>query len=103
MAEVISRHGTLSGTTVATVQLDNASEREVLVMNRSGSADLWVTYGFPLPDAPTSSGNNTVVVPAGLSRTLPALEPRRAGGTVFVRILGNGNAYTVEAVEHDEA
>jgi hypothetical protein len=103
MDGVISRHGTLVGTAVTTVQLDEASERAVVVLNRSGTADMWVTYGFPLPADPTSGGANTVVVPAGLSRTLAPIEPRRAGGTVFVKLLGNGNAWSVEGVDHDVA
>lgn len=103
MDGVISRHGTLSGTAVTTVQLDDASERALVVLNRSGTADMWVTYGFPLPSDPVSGADNTVVVPAGLSRTLAPLDARRAGGTVFVKLLGNGNAWSVEGIDHDVA
>lgn len=83
-----SKHATLSGTTVDTITITGA-HNEIEVFNRSGSADLYVTVDGKTP---TSAGDNTDIVPAGTSLVVPA--PAGDGGTV-VKILGNGNAYTV--------
>lgn len=86
-----SHHGTLSGTTVDTVTIEGAHE-EVEVIERSGTSDLYVTADG---STPTSGGANTEIVLAGTACVIKASAGE--GGTV-VKVLGNGNAYSVGEV-----
>ena len=85
---------TLSTTTVDTATL-TGSVQAVRVWNLTGTAALYVTIGSTAAQAatPTSGGDGTMVVPAGIWRAIPIPGP---GGAV-VKVIGNGNAYVVEA------
>lgn len=90
----LCEHATLTTTTVDTVTL-TAPMTRVTVINRAaaGAADLWVTISTTTtaPSDPTSAGDNTYWVPAGGFKTFHA-----GGNGCIVKVLGNGNAYSVE-------
>jgi len=88
-------HATLSGTTIDTVNLTGGGSTGVRVGNRAGTAALWVTVGATLPADPSASADKTYVVPAGLWRQIN-FDAGNAG--YFVKVLGNGNDYTVEII-----
>jgi hypothetical protein len=87
-------HETLTGTTVDTVTLLSPVTR-VTVINRAapGGADMWVTVSTTgtAPADPVAAADNTYWVPAGGFKTFHA-----SGTGNIVKILGNGNAYSVE-------
>lgn len=85
-------HKTLTGTTVDTVTLASSAD-SVEVINRSGTDPLYVTVNG---DVPTAAGDNTHIVLAGGFKEIP-VPP--TGSSIVVKVIGNGNAYTVEAVE----
>lgn len=93
VAGVRTAHATLSGTTVDTVTLTGAVRR-VTVINRAaaGSADLWVTISntATAPSDPVSAADETYWIPPQGFKTFAA-----SGGAI-VKVLGNGNAYSVE-------
>ena len=88
-------HATLTGTTVDTVTLSGPLQR-VTVINRAaaGSADLWVTISqsATAPADPVAEADDTYWVPAGGFKTFAAT----GGDGVIIKVLGNGNAYSVE-------
>ena len=81
-------HKTLTGTTVDTVNITSAS---VEIINRVGTDPLWVTIDGT---EPVAGADNIHVVPAGTWKTI------RLGNstdeTATIKILGNGNEYSVE-------
>lgn len=93
-SELVSKHATLSGTTVDSVTLTKAFGK-VEVLNR-GTGTLYVTTGNSVSGTtdPTAAGDDTTVVPAGACVELDA--NGRTGFTV--KIIGNGDAYSVQGV-----
>jgi len=91
---VSSISATLSTTTVDTCTLTGDCDAGVRVWNLTGTTSLYVTIGGTAPAAPTAGGDNCFVVPAGIWRVLPG---NYHGGCV-VKVIGNANAYVVEAV-----
>lgn len=91
-------HATLSGTTVDTVNLSDTLT-EVCVINRSGTADLTVTFatGAATATDPVALAAETLLVPAGASLTFTV------GGAGYrktqVKVLGNGNGYSVQGLK----
>jgi len=86
---------TLSTTTVDTCTL-TGSVQAVRVWNLTGTAALYVTLApgsGGTPTAPTAGGDGCLVIPAGLWRVIPVVSPTGA----VVKLIGNGNAYVVEA------
>lgn len=87
-------HATLSTTTVDTVTLNGPISR-VTVINRAaaGGTDLAVTISTngTAPATPTQQGDDTYWIPAG-----GGFKTFAAGSGVIVKVLGNGNAYSVE-------
>lgn len=99
---VLTQHATLSGTTVDSVAL-SGGPTEVSVLNHAaaGGANLYVTYGFgtavaSLTDPVAAADETYVVVPGGFITFFEPNKTRRA--IVSVKIIGNGNAYSVEGV-----
>ena len=95
---------TLAGTAIDTVTLTTQAGA-VDVLNRSGAADLFVsvssTDATQIPTDPTSvspSSGFYTVSQNGPRATRIALVggSRSAGRAVIIKILGNGNAYTVQ-------
>lgn len=85
----VAKHATLTGTTVDTVTLTTPGRR-VEILNRSATEILSVTIDG---STPTALGDETYVVPASQVLTLPV----PLSGCV-VKIIGNGNPYSVMAV-----
>lgn len=102
---VAAKHATLTATTVDIVTLSTFGQN-VEVLNKTGAADLNVLIGVgttaqaatssPVA-APTANGDNTLVIPAGGSLLVPLSYGSAAGfgGGAIVKIIGNGNAYSV--------
>ena len=86
---------TLTGTTVDIVNLTDIETR-IVVCNWTGATDLTVTWGANGATAATPVANaaGTYTVPAGTAREL-GFGSVLVGG-VQVRVLGNGNVYSVE-------
>lgn len=89
-----SKHATLSTTTVDTVTLGQRGLRGFDVLNR-GSNALSFRWAVGVSDvaAPTDLGDDCEVAPAGCvcSVTLP----RPSDADVTIKIIGNGDAYSV--------
>ena len=83
---------TLSTTTVDTVTLSGRAETGVRIGNRSGTAYLFVTVGTTTPADPVAGAAENFCIPAGLWRDIP-FGPITG---MIVKVLGNGNDYTVE-------
>lgn len=99
VAGVRTAHATLSSTTVDTVNLSMNEISRVNVLNRSGTATLWFTLstaGTPAAATPVAAAAETFAVPAGQSLTVAT----GAAGldTTQVKVLGNGNDYSVQAL-----
>lgn len=95
------KSATLSTTTVDTVTL-KGTPGEVEVLNRSGEADISFTVGTTNhpPVDPADKGDDCYVVRAGESLVVP-VERRRdpvASDRIIVKLIGNGNAYTVTGI-----
>lgn len=88
----LTKHPTLSTTTVDTVTM-SGGVHQWLVGNRTGTADLWVTYTLDgsTPTTPTVEGDNCYVVPPGMFKVF--YSPR---GGIKLKVLGNANKYSVE-------
>lgn len=83
-------HKTLSGTTEDTVVVTNTtSDQRIEVFNRGTSGGFYVGFGG---SAITSGADGTVYVPAGTGISF------RTAGSPTVRILGNGEAYSVHSI-----
>lgn len=93
-----SKHATLTGTTVDTVTFTRRWSGGIEVANRVGTATLWVTSGTVAspPATPTEGGDGTEFVMAG---TAVVLEDAPTADPVVVKILGDGNAYSVRGIE----
>jgi hypothetical protein len=89
-----SAHATLSGTTVDTVTLTQGFGA-VEVIERGGTLPLWITYGATTPADPVAAADDTTYVPPGAVVTIDA----NSRGGFIVKILGNGNAYSVQGVD----
>jgi hypothetical protein len=92
-----AKSATLSGTTADVVTLTDFNGRQVVeVINRTGSDPLTFTYNGGTPTALIDDG---LVVMPGSSCTAPL---QRSGFTsltaLVVRVVGNGNAYTVQVL-----
>lgn len=104
MASLTARravHASLTTTTVDTVRLMEPRTRLVNIYNRdaAGGTALTVTVGAISSGGartPVALANDTFIVPAGSTLTL-GVTPE-SGGQEF-QILGNGNAYSVQALE----
>jgi len=83
---------TLSGTTIDTVTLSGRVQTGVRIGNRSGTGYLFVTVGTTTPADPAAGAAENFCVPAGLWRDIP-FGPTTG---LIVKVLGNGNDYTVE-------
>ncbi len=83
---------TLTATTVDAVTITGSAPL-VCVHNR-GTNTLWVRSGAPGTTVadPTSAGDNCIPVPAGT-----IVPVRDGGGGALVKVLGNGDAYSVFA------
>lgn len=94
-----SVHNTLTGTTVDTITLTSSPDK-VDVINRAaaGGADLYVTRGYTgaSPTDPVAAADGTRVVPPGGFITYEGTV--RSGASVIIKIIGNGNAYSVIGV-----
>lgn len=90
-AETVSRaaHNTLSGTTVDEITISDQAGHLIEVANRSGTATIFFTTDG---STPTDAGNNTDYVMPGESLVVV---PRSR----VVKLIGNGNAYSVTAVD----
>lgn len=94
----MAKSATLTGTTVdIVILLKQPPSGEVEVWNRSGAADISFRVGQVgnVPN-PTDKGDDCFVVAAGASVTL-GLRGQWGSDSIEVRIIGNGNAYTVTA------
>lgn len=88
---------TLTGTTVDTVTLAGGGAELFDVVNWSGATDLTVTAtnDGTTPTTPVAGAAETWTIPAGQWLTISL--PRRTGGnSTVVKVLGNGNVYSVE-------
>lgn len=85
-------HKTLTSTTVDTVTLASRAD-SVEVINRTGTEPLYVTVDG---STPTAAGDDTHIVMPGGFKEIPV---PAAGSSIVVKIIGSGNAYSVEAVE----
>lgn len=98
----LCEHATLSGTTVDTLTLSGPMTR-CTVNNKAaaGGADIYFTYSCTstAPAAPTASGDDTYWVPPGGWKSFDVL----GGGGVIVKIIGNGNAYSVEGEQKGQS
>lgn len=91
-------HATLTTTTVDTINITDLVN-EINVRNRSGATDLAVTFAFGVGAAaatPVLLADESLIVPAGGSLTFSLDRDRYH--TAQVKILGNGNAYSVQAL-----
>lgn len=87
------KHATLVATTVDQVTLTQGFSH-IEVIERGGTVPLWVTYG-PSPADPTSAGDDVLFVPPNGKVTIDGNER----GNMVVKVLGNGNAYSVQGVD----
>lgn len=91
-------HATLTGTTVDTVTLTPTwgAISSIVVINTHATNDLWVRVGVGAPPTdPTASGNNTIRVRPNVARHV---DISGMPGSVIVKLLGNANGYSVEAL-----
>lgn len=87
-------HATLSGVTVDTVTLTGQGIKAVEVSNRAGATTIFFTTDGSTPSA---SGDDTDYVMPGEAVTVA---PRSTTGVgVVVKLIGNGNDYSVSAVD----
>lgn len=91
MAAVFSHHGTLSASTVDTVDLVDGAY-PVLVTNR-GIADIYVRFDGT---DPTVGGDNTFIVPAGVTKQFQVTAPLGAADRTCKLISSSTPAYSVE-------
>jgi hypothetical protein len=89
---VRAAHKTLSGTTVDDVTM-SGTFNQIEVMNRSGAASIFFTVDG---STPTVAGDDTDVVVEGTS--LQVRPDRQRDGTVVVKVIGNGNDYSIASV-----
>lgn len=90
-------HATLSTTTVDTVNLTDLLTR-VNVINRTGTADLTVTWATGGAAAnPVALAAETLLVPAGQSLTF-AVGGSSSLQRTQVKVLGDGNGYSVQGL-----
>ena len=87
MPHVRATHATLNGTTVDVIPLGDFPPI-VEVLNRSGTAALWLTLDS---SDPVAEADNNLVVPAGSSLIVDTTDAPE------LRILGDGNAYSVSS------
>lgn len=87
---VRAESATLTGTTADVVTLNGVYVFGVQVINRSGAGPLSVTVDGATP---TALGDDCLVVMPGDTVLIPLFP--RAGGVV-VRVVGDGNQYTVQ-------
>lgn len=89
----VAKTATLTSTTVDVVTLapQNYASEKIVVVNWDETEDLWFTTNGPTP---TDGGDNCFPVMPGTSTTLDC--PSTAA--VIVRLIGNGNKYTVAAL-----
>jgi len=97
---VNAKHATLTGAAVDKITLTGRPAKvDVLNRGAAGSADLYVTVGNGTsePADPTAAGDNTEIVAPGGFVTLdvPTSVP---GSSAVVKVIGNGNAYSVIGV-----
>lgn len=90
-------HETLTANTVDNVTLTANPAAGVTVVNRTGTAEIFVTLaaGSSAPSAPTVGGANTYIVPAAIcSITIPV-----SAGSVVVALISSGAmSYSVEGL-----
>jgi hypothetical protein len=87
-----AKHATLSGTTADLITFDGGAgtgRYTLRVTNRHSSNVLY--FVFNTATVPTAAGDDTHFVPASGSVTL-----RARGEVLSVRVVGNGNDYSVE-------
>lgn len=90
-----SVHKTLTSTTADTVQL-TGTWRTVEVINRDESGYLYAKFGRLSPGTITAAANDTIVIPP---RKVLTHHVSMGGGQVWVAIVGNGTAYSVQGVD----
>lgn len=96
-----SVHNTLTGTTVDTVTLQGYwGAVEVVNREASGGTSLWITVGHEDldPSTPVAAANETFEVPAGLAILVDL--PNGATVKARVKVLGDGNDYSVIGHNH---
>lgn len=84
---------TLTGTTVDTVTVGEAGP--MVICNWTGATDLTVTWALngSTPATPVAGAAETIAVPAGMARSL---EMQSYNSPIILKVLGNGNVYSVE-------
>lgn len=94
---VSAKHATLTGATVDTVTFSGiGSAFEVLNKAAAGGTDLTVVYGVgSTPADPTAGMDDSICVPAASALRIPQAYGLAYGGTLRVKLIGNGNAYSV--------
>lgn len=97
LTAVVAKHATLSGTTADDITFSPVHgdsvhvARSLRVTNRAAAEDLY--FNVNSATTPVAAADNVFYVKAGTSVSL------NPGGLVkLVRVVGNGNAYSVEIV-----
>lgn len=95
------KHATLSSTTVDTVTLTGGAP-VVEVYNADASNPIYFcigdsTGGSNLTATPTAAGDDTYKVPPATARQVLAPPAAGANGDVSVKLIGNGNIYSVHS------
>lgn len=99
----LAKHQTLTGTTVDTVTFNGAIDA-VEVLNYSGATDIYFTVGASIGGTavvatPTAAGDDCYRVPAGQAFVVPMNVNQEGQQQIaVVKLIGNGNAYSVTAV-----
>jgi hypothetical protein len=91
-----TKHATLTTTTVDQITLTGAGSGRFEVVNRDGTNTVWVTYSRTgTPVDPVASADDAHVLPPNSSKEFYTF----GSNNLIVKILGNGGAYSVEALD----
>jgi len=92
----LTKHATLSATTVDSITLSAAGSGRFEVVNRDGTNTIWVTFSRTgTPTDPVASADNTRVLPPNSSKEYYCF----GDSNLIVKILGNGGSYSVEVLD----
>lgn len=94
-----AKHATLTGTTVDTVEV-TGYWRYLEVLNRDGAVPLWVTSSTDpahAPADPVAEADDVDYVPVG--SVVQIAHPVKATTPWTVKVRGNGNGYSVIAIQ----
>lgn len=96
LSGAMSKHATLSGTTVDSVTLNGAGTGRFEVINRDGTNTVWVTFSRTgTPVDPVASADDARVLPPNSSKEYYCFGPN----SLIVKVLGNGGAYSIEVLD----